>query len=101
MINSFIDEYLIEILDFPRYGKDQNMYCIKAFFKYDSNTPRYSVKETIIPVSFILNKQDIPDYPTIEYIINNSIPVIKRVIDYSIQKESWILETNVIEELKK
>jgi len=90
MSDSFLDEYVIEIYGFPRYGKSGEYHRIQSMFKYDSNTPVYSMKDTIIPVSIILNKQDLPDINTMQTIINNEVPVMKRVIDYSNKRENWV-----------
>lgn len=100
-MSAFIDEYLIEILDYPRWGDNGECRCVKAFFKYNSNTKEYLVKDTIIPVSSILNKEELPNMVSMESVINNRIPIMKRVIDQNKQKESWIFDPNIIEELKK
>jgi len=98
-MSSFIDGYLIEINQFPRFEGD--LFTIKDYFYYNSQTKEYGHRDTVIPVNMIENYFDLPDETTINNIINNNIPVIKRVIDLNKQTESWIFETNILKETKK
>jgi hypothetical protein len=97
---SFIDEYLIEINQMPKYGNKMDLYTIKDYFFYDSNTKEYGHKDTVIPVSYLLNKEEIPDPEMIRTIINSKIPIMRRLIDLNNQKESWIFDTNVLKETR-
>jgi hypothetical protein len=94
---SFINGYVIEINQYPRYGEN---YTIKDYFYYDSNTKQYGHRDTVIPVEFILNSSEIPEEAVVKAVINNKIPVMKRVIDLNKQKESWIFDTNILKETK-
>jgi hypothetical protein len=97
---SFIDEYLIEINQMPKYGEKMDLYTIKDYFFYDSNTKEYGHKDTVIPVSYLLNKEEMPDPEMIRTIINSKIPIMRRLIDLNNQKESWIFDTNVLKETR-
>ena len=92
---SFINGYVIEINQYPRYGEH---YTIKDYFYYDSNAKKYGHRDTVIPINFILNNSEMPKEDVIKSIINNNIPVIKRVIDLNKQTESWIFDTNILKE---
>jgi hypothetical protein len=88
-MESFIDGCLIEIAQFPRYG-DGDMFTIKDYFYYNSNILSYSVRETVIPVSNILNKGELPSEDVIRDLINNKEPVMRRLIDLDNQLEQWV-----------
>ena len=88
---SFIDGYLIEINQFPRYG---DLYTIKDYFYYDSNTQEYGHRDTVIPKEDIINNDVMTD-TYLKDIINNKIPVMRRVIDLNKQTESWVFEPAV------
>lgn len=93
----FIDGYLIEINQYPRFGECLDLYTIKDYFYYRSDTKEYGHRDPLVPASFVINKEELPDEITMRDIINNKIPVMKRVIDLNKQKESWIFETNIKE----
>lgn len=95
---SFIDGYLVEINQFPRNG---DLYTIKDYFYYDSNTQEYGYRDTVIPKEDIINNTEMSDIISLEEIINNKIPVMRRVIDLNKQTESWIFDTNSLKETKK
>lgn len=95
---SYINEYLIEIRQYPREG---DLFPIKDYFFYDSHIQEYGHRDTVIPVSYLLNKEELPDEETVRNLINSKIPILRRVIDLNNQKESWIFDTNVLEETKK
>jgi hypothetical protein len=88
-MEAFIDGCLIEIAQFPRYG-DGDMFTIKDYFYYNSNILSYSVRETVIPVSNILNKSELPSEDVIRDLINNKEPVMRRLIDLDNQLEQWV-----------
>lgn len=94
----FINEYVVEILQYPRDG---DLFSIKDYFFYNSNTEEYGYRDVVIPVSYILNKEELPDSETIKSLINSKIPIMRRVIDLNNQKESWIFDANVLKETKK
>jgi hypothetical protein len=85
---SFIKEYLIEIAEYPRFP--DGTFKIKDYFYYDSNIQTYGHRETIVPVSLILNKEELPSADVIKSLINNSEPVMKRLIDVDNQTEHWV-----------
>jgi len=86
---SFLNEYLIEINEFPQSGKDRNLYTIKDYFYYDSNVREYGYRNLLIPVSCIINKDAIPSETVIRELINKQVPVMKREIDIVNHKEIW------------
>jgi hypothetical protein len=100
-MTSYIKEFLIEINQYPRYGNDLELFTIKDYFNYDSNTREYGYRDVVIPVSFLLNKEELPNEETIRSIINEKTPVMRRMIDLNNKKESWIFDTNVLKETKK
>ena len=85
---SFIDGYLVEINQFPRYG---DLYTIRDYFYYNSNVQEYGHRDTVIPKEDIINNDAMSD-TYIKDIINNKTPVMRRVIDLNKQTESWIFE---------
>ncbi len=91
-MQSFIDGYLIEINQFPRY--DGGFYTIKDYFYHDSSNNEYGYRDTVIPVEKISNFNEIPDSETIRDLINKSVPIMKRVIDLNKQEETWIFQTS-------
>jgi hypothetical protein len=94
----YIDEYLIELNGFPRYGETGNLFTIKDYFYCNSNNLDYGNRGTVVPTKYILNKEDLPEESVIKSIINNKEPVMKRVIDLNNQTENWVFvpteETN-------
>jgi len=88
---SFIDGYLIEINQFPRFG---DLYTIKDYFYYNSDVKKYGHRDTVIPKEDIINNSAMSD-TYLKEIINNKIPVMRRVIDLNKQTESWIFEPTV------
>jgi hypothetical protein len=101
---SFIDGYLIEINQFPRYSEPGNgkteWFTIKDYFLYDSNTLEFGHRDTIVPVSEILNKEEIPDLETIRSIINSKSHVIGRSMNFEEHKQSWFYDSSKIGETK-
>jgi hypothetical protein len=98
-MNSYINEHLIEINGFPRYGEACDLFTIKDYFYYNSSNKEYGNRGTLIPVKYILNKQDLPEESVIKSIINKKEPVMKRVIDLNNQTENWVFVPT--EETKK
>jgi hypothetical protein len=95
---SFIDGYLIEINQFPRNNDD--LFTIKDYFYYDSNTTQYGHRDTVIPKECVENYFDIPDESTMKSIINRNVPIMKRVIDINNQKETWFFQTSNLKGLE-
>ena len=96
---SFIDGYLIEINQFPRYGDSLDRFTIKDYFYYNSDTKEYGHRDTVIPKDMVENYFDIPDEIAVRDIINKKEPVMKRVIDLNNQTEHWVFVPT--EETKK
>lgn len=96
MIMSFIDGYLIEINQFPRY--DEELFTIKDYFYHNSQTQEYGNRDILIPKEMVVNYFDMPEESVIKSIINKKEPVMKRVIDLNNQTETWVFvpteETN-------
>ena len=86
---SFIDGYLIEISQWPRAGEG-DLFSIKDYFYYNSDTLEYRARETVIPTWNILNKEELPNEDVIRILINNKEPVIKRLINLDKQSEEWV-----------
>jgi hypothetical protein len=103
-MSSYINQYLIEINQYPRYSEPlrqrEEWYTIKDYFFYDSNTEEYGHRDTIIPVSEILNKEEIPDLETMRKIINNKDFVIARCMNYHTEEQCWFFDTEKIGESK-
>lgn len=97
-MTSYINEYLIEIAQYPRDG---DLFSIKDYFFYNSDTKEYGYRDVVIPVSLVLNKEELADTETMKSLINSKIPIMRRVIDLNNKKESWIFDTNVLKETKK
>jgi hypothetical protein len=89
-MNAFENGYFIEIDQENRKGHPGTIFGIKDYFFFDYTSNNYSHRDTIIPVDFILNKSEIPDQSVIQDIINKKEPVMKRVIDLTTQKETWV-----------
>jgi hypothetical protein len=85
---SYIDGYLVEINQFPRFGE---RFTIKSYFYYNSNTKEYGYRDTVIPKEQIINNDDMTE-ELVANIINNNIPAMRRVIDPINLTESWIFE---------
>lgn len=98
-MTSFINGYVIEINQYPRFGDKMDLFTVKDYFFYDSNTTEYGYRDTLIPVDLVLGQA--PDEDTMRSVINSNIPIMRRVIDLNNQKESWVFETNILEETKK
>ena len=94
----FICEYLFELNDFRRY--DDGSHTIKDDFFYDSNINVYSYKDYVLPVSKIVNIEEKPSDEIIRKCINNNIPLLKRVLDFSTKTESWFFNTSIIKEMQ-
>ena len=101
---SFIDEYLIEINQFPRYSEPGNgkteWFTIKNYFHYNSDTKEFGHRDTIVPVSEILNKEEIPDVETMQSIINSKSHVIGRFMNFEEHKQGWFYDPSKIGETK-
>lgn len=95
-MSSFIDGYLIEINQYPRFEGD--LFTIKDYFYYNSNTQEYGHRDTVIPVEQVANYSEIPDEITVRDLINNKVPIMKRVIDLNNQKETWIFQTSKLKD---
>jgi hypothetical protein len=95
---SFIDGYLIEINQYPRFG---DLYTIKDYFYYNSNTQEYGYRDTIIPKDLVDNYFEIPDETSVRELINKNVPIMKRVIDLNKQKETWVFQTSNLKGLEK
>jgi hypothetical protein len=93
---SFIDGYLIEINQFPRY--EDNLFTIRDYFYYNSNTKEYGHRDTLIPKEMVENYFDIPNEDAVRDIINRSVPIMKRVINN--QKETWFFQTSNLKGLE-
>ena len=91
-MSSFIDGYLIEINQFPRY--DDDLFTIKDYFYYNSNVKTYGYRDTVIPVNLVQNYFELPDESTIRHLINIKVPIMKRVIDINNQQETWFFQTS-------
>ena len=92
MIAPFLNEYISEINEFPFYGRDRDRYTIKDYFFYTSNTTEYGRRDLLVPVSCIINKHEIPDEVTVKELINNNVPVMRRIRDYINETETWSFE---------
>ena len=95
---SFINDYLFEINDFPRY--EDGSHTVKDCFFYDSNTTIYGYRDYIVPLSEIVNKEELPSKQIIQNCINSNVPLLKRVLDFKNQTESWFFNTSVIKEIQ-
>ncbi len=89
-MNPFINGYLVEINQYPRFGPEHDLYTVKDCFHYNSSTKEYGHRDTVIPVECILNKNDIPTEEIMKRIINNKEPVMKRLIDLNNRIEQWV-----------
>lgn len=96
---SYINDFLFEVNQYPRFGKDLDLFTIKDYFFYDSNCKEYGYRDMVIPLKSITNKEQVPDQDTIRSIINNNIPIMRRVIEQN-QTESWAFDLSVLEETK-
>ena len=93
----FFEGWMIEIKQYPREG---DLFSVKDYFYYNSSNKEYGHRDTVIPIREILNKEEITE-SVARQIINSKIPIMRRVIDLNNQKESWIFDTNILEETKK
>jgi hypothetical protein len=87
-MSAFIEEYLFELDQFPRFG-NQDLFTIKDYFFYSSNTKEYGCRDILVPKSLVQNNEEVPEESVIRELINNKIPVMKRVVDLNSKKESW------------
>lgn len=94
----FINEYFVEINQYPRFGEDLDLFTINDYFHYNSITKEYGARGTVIPTKYI---EGFPDEATIRLVINNKIPIMRRMIDLNKQEESWNFDSNILKELKK
>lgn len=95
---SFINEFLFEINDFPRY--EDGSHTVKDYFFYDSNIKEYGYKDFVLPISKIVNLDEKPSDEIIKKCINNNVPLLKRVLDFKNQTESWFFNTSRIKEMQ-
>jgi len=86
----FVNQMCIEIDQTHRIGDNWDIFAIKDMFLFNSTVNNYGQKDTIIPLSLILNKEELPNQEHIKHIINNREPVMKRVIDLNNQTENWV-----------
>ena len=97
----YINEFLFEINQYPRSPLSGcEGFTVKDYFFYDSSIKEYGYRDTVIPTSQILNKQEIPEESIIRILINNRTPFLRRQIDLTSQTEKWFFETKVLEEIK-
>lgn len=94
---SFIDGYLIEINQYPRYEED--LFTIKDYFYYNSDSKTYGYRDTVIPKELVHNYFDIPEESIVKTLINNKVPIMKRVIDINNKQETWIFQTSKLKGL--
>lgn len=97
-MTSFIKGYLFEIKGFPR---NNDLFTIKDYFYYDSNTPEYGYRDTIIPREIVINNDELPDEDTIRELINKGIFSMRRSVDLNRQTETWFFETKCLKEINK
>ncbi len=101
-MSSFINEYVIEVNQFPRHVKPrrptEEWFTIKDYFFYDSNIKEYGHRDSIIPVSRVLNKEEIPDIETMQKLINNKKFVMLVKKDYSNKEQGWYFDSSEIGE---
>lgn len=98
---SFINEYLIEISQYPREaGRDgaTEWFYMKDYFIYDSETQAYGHRDTVIPVSAIINKEEIVEPEIMRKLINNKVHVIKRVMNFEESTQTWYFDTTKLGE---
>ena len=86
---SFIQEYLFEVDEATASGPLNNLYAIKNYFFYDSNTSKYGFRKLIIPVSCIQNKEDIPPDEVVHQLMIKKVPILEHIINFESQTESW------------
>jgi hypothetical protein len=87
-MTSEIQGYVVEIDQNQRRGDNLELYRIKDYFYYDSNIKEYGYRDTVIPVEFILNREELTDEKIKSYIINE-VFVMERLIDINKQTETW------------
>lgn len=101
-MSSFINEYVIELNQYPRYSEpnrqNDQWFTIKDYFFYNSNTKIYGHRDTVIPVSKLLNIEEVPDLETMQSIINNKDFVIARWMNYYTQEQGWYFDPSKIGE---
>ena len=91
MTQPFINEYAIEINQYPRVSAGvDDLFTIKDYFLFNSKNTVYGHRDTVIPLSFIINKEEFPTQTVVRELINSSVPVIKRIRDFKTNKESWV-----------
>jgi hypothetical protein len=74
---SYIQEYLFEVNEFPKYGEHNTLHTIKDYFYYDSDVKEYGYRSLIVPLSSLINKEAVPDIGTIKELIDKKIPVLE------------------------
>lgn len=97
-MTAFFSGYLVEVNQYPRFGENLDTYVISDYFYHNSESGEYGARGTVIPTKYI---SGMPDEETVRFVINNKIPIIKRVIDLNKQEESWEFDSNILKELKK
>jgi hypothetical protein len=100
---SFIKQHLIEISQYPReMGRDgrEEWFYMKDYFFYDSNTKKYGHRDTVIPVSSFINKEEIPEPEFMKELINKKVYVIKRIMNFQDYTQKWVFDTTKLGESK-
>jgi hypothetical protein len=98
----YINEVLIEVNEFPKYddfGNPSdygNLHTIKDYFHYKSTCEEYGYRGMVILKSDVINTEDIPE-ETINKIIENKIPVLKKVINFDTKTETWVFVKTVLQ----
>jgi|APCry1669189369_1035219.scaffolds.fasta_scaffold00503_16 hypothetical protein len=89
MTQAFLNEYILEINEFPVKGPLNNLFSIKDYFFYNSNVKEYGHRSLLIPVSKLINNDKLPSEEVIRELIAKKAHVIKRVVDARTQSETW------------
>jgi hypothetical protein len=97
MTAPFLNEFLFEINEIPQFGPKHDLYTIKDYFFYNSNTQEYGYRGLVVPVSCIINKETIPDESTIKELINNKVPIMRRTVENL--REYWSFENDKIHKM--
>jgi hypothetical protein len=102
MNQPFVNQLAIEINQYPRFTHNgDDLFTIKDIFWFNSLKSEYGHRDTVIPLSFIINKTELPEESVVKELINNKVPVIKRIIDSINNQENWVFFPNELGETKK
>jgi hypothetical protein len=96
VIESVIKEFLFEVNEFPEFGKDSNIFTVKDYFFYDSQTAVYGHRNLIVPVSKLKNPQDLPSEDVINDLIQKKIPILKKTFDFRNKSEIWSYDDSLL-----